>query len=47
VANDVNVQGASGALDYDPVTEETTGPIDVWVIAADGESFEVAETIEP
>lgn len=29
---DVNVNGVSGALDYDPVTEETTGPVEVWRI---------------
>ncbi|MBM4391419.1 MAG: hypothetical protein FJ090_09885 [Deltaproteobacteria bacterium] len=46
-ARDVNVQGASGALDYDPVTQETTGPIDIWKIASDGQSFEVVETKEP
>jgi ABC-type branched-subunit amino acid transport system substrate-binding protein len=28
----INIQGASGALDYSPDTEETTGPIDVWTI---------------
>ncbi len=38
----VNVRGASGDLDYDPTTEETSAPIQVWTIgaAADG-SFEV------
>jgi branched-chain amino acid transport system substrate-binding protein len=28
----VNVRGASGTLDYDPATEETSAPIQVWVI---------------
>ena len=28
----INVRGASGALDYDPLTEETSAPIQVWVI---------------
>lgn len=28
----VDVMGASGDLDYDPVTEETTGPIELWCI---------------
>ncbi len=30
----INVRGASGALDYDPVTEETSAPIQVWTIGA-------------
>jgi branched-chain amino acid transport system substrate-binding protein len=38
----VNVRGASGELDYDPVTEETSAPIQIWTIgAAAGGSFEV------
>jgi hypothetical protein len=41
----VNLLGASGQLDYDPVTEETTGPIDVWVIQ--GGEFVVEEVVEP
>jgi branched-chain amino acid transport system substrate-binding protein len=28
----VNIQGASGALDYDPSTEETESPIQIWGI---------------
>jgi branched-chain amino acid transport system substrate-binding protein len=32
----VDVHGASGELDYDPVTEETSAPIQVWTIAPDG-----------
>jgi branched-chain amino acid transport system substrate-binding protein len=31
----IDVQGASGALDYDPVTEETSAEIEVWVIGDD------------
>jgi branched-chain amino acid transport system substrate-binding protein len=41
----VDVEGASGELDYDPATEETSSPIDVWVISADGTRIEVLETI--
>ena len=41
----INVLGASGELDYDPATEETTGPIDVWWIYDDG--FETYETVQP
>jgi branched-chain amino acid transport system substrate-binding protein len=38
----VNVRGASGELDYDPTTEETSAPIQVWAIAAAaGGEFEV------
>jgi branched-chain amino acid transport system substrate-binding protein len=32
---DIDVIGASGNLDYDPVTEETSAPIEVWVIDDD------------
>ncbi|HEY8379683.1 MAG TPA: hypothetical protein VIK91_24490, partial [Nannocystis sp.] len=32
----INVTGASGALDYDPVTEETTAPVVRWTIVSDG-----------
>ena len=28
----INVEGASGSLDYDPVTEETSGKIETWQI---------------
>lgn len=28
----VDVSGASGALDYDPATEETSAPIEVWTV---------------
>jgi branched-chain amino acid transport system substrate-binding protein len=30
----VDIQGASGALDYDPATEETESPIQIWGITA-------------
>jgi branched-chain amino acid transport system substrate-binding protein len=34
----INVEGSSGALDYDPTTEETFAPIEVWnIIATDGQ----------
>jgi branched-chain amino acid transport system substrate-binding protein len=35
----VNVSGASGALDFDPDTGETTAPILVWVISPAGDAF--------
>ena len=28
----IDVEGSSGALDYDPITEETFAPIEVWDI---------------
>lgn len=31
----INVEGASGSLDYDPVTEETSGKIQTWQIVND------------
>jgi len=30
--NSINVRGASGPLDYDPVSEETTADIEIWTI---------------
>ncbi len=41
----VDVEGASGELDYDDVTGETSGPIELWEIAADGESFVVTDEV--
>lgn len=43
----VDVTGASGSLDFDTQTEETTAPIDVWTIGTDGASFDTEYTIEP
>lgn len=43
----VDVTGASGALDYDPLTEETEGPVDIWKIAQDGTTLEVEQTLVP
>ncbi len=43
----VNVVGASGNLDYDPVTEETTGLINIWKISTDGKAIESSTTIDP
>jgi branched-chain amino acid transport system substrate-binding protein len=36
----VNVRGASGELDYDTDSGETSAPIDVWGVRADGDSHE-------
>ncbi len=42
----INVQGASGDLDFDPITEETTGTIEVWTVRSeDGEPVLVREYI--
>ncbi|HJN77675.1 MAG TPA: ABC transporter substrate-binding protein [Myxococcota bacterium] len=40
----IDVQGASGVLDYDPDTEETTAPIEVWQINSWGDGFEHCKT---
>ncbi|MEQ1565053.1 MAG: ABC transporter substrate-binding protein [Myxococcota bacterium] len=43
----VDVRGASGTLDYDPQTEETAAPIDVWTVLPSGDGFVVACTFDP
>ena len=43
----VNVVGASGRLDYDPSTEETTGLVDIWKISGDGSMIITDTTIDP
>ena len=43
----VNLEGASGHLDFDPETEETTGPVDVWVVNGDASGFTTVDTIDP
>lgn len=48
----IDVRGASGPLDYDPDTEETTAPISVWAIEPDdgapsGWGFVELERVEP
>lgn len=43
----VDVEGASGHLDYDPATEETTSPIDIWVVDDAVTGFETVYTVEP
>ena len=34
----VDVVGASGTLDYDPATGETTAPIEIWYVECSGSS---------
>jgi branched-chain amino acid transport system substrate-binding protein len=45
----INVEGASGHLDYDPITGETSAPIEVWTVAFDGSSvvFDTLEIYDP
>lgn len=43
----VNVNGASGPLDYDTASEETEAPIDVWVINAAGDGFDIVDVYNP
>lgn len=43
----LDITGASGRLDFDPVTEETSGLIDIWKINADGTAIETQTTIDP
>ncbi len=48
--DDIDALGASGNLDYDPETEETTGPIEVWGIGYDDDdrpTFLVLTTVDP
>jgi branched-chain amino acid transport system substrate-binding protein len=42
----IDVTGASGRLDYDPVTEETTAPIIVWAVDPDGEHLLVLGCVD-
>ena len=34
----IDVSGASGSLNYDPATEETSAPVEVWTVVADGDA---------
>jgi ABC-type branched-subunit amino acid transport system substrate-binding protein len=43
----VNLAGASGELNFDEVTGETSNPIEVWVINADRDDFETVRVCEP
>jgi branched-chain amino acid transport system substrate-binding protein len=43
----VDVSGASGPLDYDPATEETSGSVEIWRISADGRAIEATTVIQP
>ncbi len=43
----VNLVGASGSLDFDAATEETTGLVEIWKIATDAKSIETVSTLDP
>ncbi len=43
----VDVDGTSGALDFDPSTEETTNPIDIWVVAPGTTGLTIVCTVQP
>ena len=45
-AQPVNIRGASGDLDYDPVTGETSAPIDWWCIEAVDSSFDFGLVVD-
>ncbi len=47
VAEGIDVAGASGDLDYDPDTEETSGPVEIWRISTSGQSIIGETTINP
>jgi branched-chain amino acid transport system substrate-binding protein len=36
VGRGIDVSGASGELNFDPVTRETTAPIEIWTVASSG-----------
>lgn len=43
----VNLRGASGELDYDPTTEEVSGPVEVWTIGPKRELVPVHTWLPP
>lgn len=43
----LDLDGASGPLDFDPVTGETSAAIEVWVIDAAGTGFEAVTVCDP
>jgi branched-chain amino acid transport system substrate-binding protein len=42
---DIDLVGASGELDFDPETGETSGPVDIWIIESN--EFVTVETVYP
>lgn len=43
----VNLDGASGKLDYDPGTRETSSPVEIWKVSADHQAIETVTQIDP
>lgn len=43
----IDVEGTSGQLDFDPQTGEALGKIEIWRAAADFKSFTTLQTIDP
>ncbi len=43
----IDIDGSSGSLDFDPETEETTNPIDIWIVSPSGDSLPILCTVEP
>ncbi|MBI4821174.1 MAG: ABC transporter substrate-binding protein [Deltaproteobacteria bacterium] len=43
----VNVEGTSGALDFDAGTGEAPGPIETWKVSEAGDSFETISVVTP
>lgn len=43
----VDIRGASGDLNFDPSTEETSSPIEVWQVGTSGASFEAIYAVTP
>ena len=46
-AGQINVEGTSGHLDFDPKTGEAPGKIEIWQASADLTSFTSVKTIDP
>ncbi|MBT8494138.1 MAG: ABC transporter substrate-binding protein, partial [Deltaproteobacteria bacterium] len=42
----VNIEGASGALDYDPAIEETEGPVQIWTVEG-GDVISTCDKVAP
>ncbi|NCG22377.1 MAG: hypothetical protein GWP91_25455, partial [Rhodobacterales bacterium] len=47
VGEAVNLDGASGALDFNPDTGETTGDVEIWVVSEDFQDFIGVVNCEP
>jgi branched-chain amino acid transport system substrate-binding protein len=43
----IDVSGASGDLDYDLVTKETTGPIEIWTVSSSNGRYAITRVPSP